>query len=135
MSEADKIQVGGDHYKTGGEEHWNRIWRLYGRGYFVGCITKYVERYHLKNGKQDLEKAQHFLQKLIELEYGVKDRPEYEDQVKPDNLNTMKAEGFWGDGSNHYRCMKCKEYVRAGSWREAEEIHGDCAGAGYVKQD
>jgi hypothetical protein len=49
------------------------MWRLYGRGYFVGCATKYVERYHLKNGKQDLEKAMHFLQKLIELEYGAKE--------------------------------------------------------------
>jgi hypothetical protein len=44
------------------------MWRLHGRGYFVGCITKYVERYHLKNGVQDLEKAKHFLEKLIELE-------------------------------------------------------------------
>lgn len=65
---ANSRQVGGDHYKKGGEEHWDRIWRLYGRGYFVGCITKYVERYHLKNGLQDLEKAKHFLEKLIELE-------------------------------------------------------------------
>lgn len=69
MSVNDK-QVGGSHYQhdDGGEQHWDRQWRLYGRGYFVGCITKYVERYHLKNGIQDLEKAQHFLQKLIELE-------------------------------------------------------------------
>lgn len=65
---ANERQVGGNHYKKGGEEHWDRQWRLYGRGYFVGCITKYVERYHDKNGVQDLEKAQHFLEKLIELE-------------------------------------------------------------------
>lgn len=67
MSANDK-QVGGNHYKKGGEEHWDRQWRLYGRGYFVGCITKYVERYHEKNGVQDLQKAQHFLEKLIEVE-------------------------------------------------------------------
>lgn len=65
---ANNRQVGGNHYKTGGEEHWDRQWRLYGRGYFIGCITKYVERYHEKNGLQDLQKAQHFLEKLIELE-------------------------------------------------------------------
>lgn len=65
-------QVGGTHYQTGGEEHWDRIYRLYGRGYFVGCATKYIERYHLKNGKQDLEKAIHFLEKLKELEYPEK---------------------------------------------------------------
>lgn len=65
---ANERQIGGSHYKKGGEEHWDRQWRLYGRGYFVGCITKYVERYHEKNGIQDLEKAKHFLDKLIELE-------------------------------------------------------------------
>lgn len=72
MSEANKRQIGGSHYKSkdGGEEHWDRVWRLYGPGYFVGCITKYVERYQDKNGVQDLEKAAHFLQKLIELEKG-----------------------------------------------------------------
>lgn len=66
---ANERQVGGNHYKQdGGEEHWDRQWRMNGRGYFVGCITKYVERYHNKNGIQDLEKAHHFLEKLIELE-------------------------------------------------------------------
>lgn len=67
MSANDK-QIGGNHYKKGGEEHWDRQWRLFGRGYFIGCITKYVERYHEKNGIQDLEKAKHFIEKLIELE-------------------------------------------------------------------
>ena len=42
MPTANDKQIGGDHYKKGGEEHWDRVWRLYGRGYFVGCITKYV---------------------------------------------------------------------------------------------
>jgi hypothetical protein len=68
---ANERQIGGNHYKKGGEEHWDRQWRLYGRGYFVGCITKYVERYHEKNGIQDLEKAKHFLDKLIELESAI----------------------------------------------------------------
>ena len=66
---ANSKQVGGEHYDKTGEQHWDRIYRLYGRGYFIGCATKYAERYHLKNGKQDLEKSIHFLQKLIELEY------------------------------------------------------------------
>ena len=77
---ANEKQVGGGHYKevaerANGEQHWDRIYRLYGRGYFVGCATKYIERYHLKNGRQDLEKAIHFLEKLIELEY-PKDTPQ-----------------------------------------------------------
>jgi hypothetical protein len=70
VPKANERQVAGDHYKQkdGSEEHWDRVWRLYGPGYFVGCITKYVERYHKKNGVQDLEKARHYLDKLIELE-------------------------------------------------------------------
>ena len=69
---ANDRQVGGAHYKRGGEEHWDRMWRLHGRGYFVGCITGYVERYPWKNGIEDLEKAAHFLQKLLELERAEK---------------------------------------------------------------
>ena len=72
MSANDR-QIGGGHYQQGGEQHWDRIWRIYGRGYFVGCATKYIERYHLKNGIQDLEKAIHFLEKLIELEKASKE--------------------------------------------------------------
>ena len=68
MSEANKVQIGGDHYHKGGEQHWDMIWRLHGAGYFVGCITKYVLRYQDKNGAEDLHKARHFLDKLIELE-------------------------------------------------------------------
>lgn len=69
IMKANDKQVGGQHYKTDGEQHWDRIYRLYGRGYFVGCATKYLERFHLKNGKEDLEKAIHFIEKLKELEY------------------------------------------------------------------
>lgn len=67
-SSADDKQVGGSHYKHGGEEHWSRMYRMFGPGYFIGCITKYVERYQYKNGYEDLLKAQHFLEKLLELE-------------------------------------------------------------------
>lgn len=87
---ANERQVGGDHYKrTGGEEHWDRIWRLYGRGYFVGCITKYVERYQLKNGMRDLEKAQHFLQKLMELE--ARDQGSYATQTEWNRGNGLMS--------------------------------------------
>lgn len=66
---ANSEQVGGNHYKVlRGEEHWDRVWRLFGSGYFIGCITKYVERYKSKNGIEDLQKARHFINKLIELE-------------------------------------------------------------------
>lgn len=57
------------HYKDEGtKQHWDRMWEMYREAWFVGNITKYVERYRKKNGIKDLEKAQHYLQKLIELE-------------------------------------------------------------------
>lgn len=73
---ANDRQEGGDHYKIygkdGAEQHWDRVWRIYGPevayAYFCGAITKYVERYRLKNGVEDLKKARHYLDKLIELE-------------------------------------------------------------------
>lgn len=71
---ANSYQHGGDHYKQpdGGEEHWDRVWRLWGPGYFVGNITKYAERCMLKDGVQALRKCGHYVAKLIELlESGV----------------------------------------------------------------
>lgn len=73
MSTANDRQEGGDHYRyVDGEQHWDRLVRLYGIDvayvYFVGNITAYVERYRHKNGVEDLKKAKHYLEKLIELE-------------------------------------------------------------------
>ena len=72
-SNANDYMVGGDHYrKKGGQQHWDRVVQLFGwpgaRAYFVGNVTAYVERYAEKDGIKDLEKAIHYLQKLIELE-------------------------------------------------------------------
>ena len=66
---ANSYQCGGNHYSKGGnEQHWDRMWRLYREAWFVGNVTKYVERYRKKDGVKDLEKAKHYLEKLIELE-------------------------------------------------------------------
>lgn len=82
-SEANQRQVGGEHYKVGGEEHWDRVARL-GLNYFQACATKYIERYNKKGGIQDLEKAQHYLQKLIEIERAKLDKvlPPLESEVR-----------------------------------------------------
>lgn len=66
MSEANKKQVAGDHYKTT-IQHWDYV-IANDLDYFQAQITKYVTRYKKKNGLQDLYKAQHFLEKLIEIE-------------------------------------------------------------------
>jgi hypothetical protein len=66
MNKANERQVGGKHYK-GGIEHWDYI-LANDIPYIEAQIIKYVERHTKKNGIQDLEKAQHFLEKLIEVE-------------------------------------------------------------------
>ena len=52
--------------------HWDRLIRKYGwpraKLYFIGQITKYIERHEKKNGIKDLEKGLHFYQKLLEEE-------------------------------------------------------------------
>lgn len=65
-SEAAARQVGGDHYKTE-IQPWDYIVSNK-MGYLEGNIIKYVSRYKNKNGLEDLLKAQHYLEKLIEEE-------------------------------------------------------------------
>lgn len=103
---ANDRQVGGDHYNKEGEQHWDRIYRLYGRGYFVGCATKYIERYHLKNGKQDLEKAIHFIQKLMELEYPLTEEAPYPNERpivnKLRKAVRLQEEAYEGEATRAY---------------------------------
>ena len=65
---AKTIQVGGDHYKSCAIQPVEYI-HANGMGYCEGAVIKYVTRHKNKNGRQDLEKAIHFLQLLIEMEY------------------------------------------------------------------
>ena len=59
-------QVGGDHYQMPIQPvefiHKN------GLGFIVGNVVKYVVRYKQKNGIEDLKKASHYLDMLIEME-------------------------------------------------------------------
>ena len=65
---ANEIQVGGDHYKQGQRaeyQHWDMAIDLK-LPYLEGVATKYLDRHGSKNGRQDLEKAIHYTQKLRE---------------------------------------------------------------------
>lgn len=65
MSEANKTQVGGNHYRAE-IQHWDFILDNFGPGYLIGCATKYLARWRKKNGLEDLEKARHYTVKLLE---------------------------------------------------------------------
>lgn len=62
-------QVSGNHYKDCGIQpieyiHANDL------DYFQGNVVKYVTRHRDKNGKADIEKAIHYLELILELQYG-----------------------------------------------------------------
>jgi hypothetical protein len=64
-------QEGGDHYKDMAIQpveyiHANNL------GYFEGCVIKYISRWRKKNGLEDLRKARHVIDLLLELELDKK---------------------------------------------------------------
>ena len=61
-------EVGGNHYKDMVIQPIEFITKN-GLGFCVGNIIKYVCRKKKKNGKEDLLKAKHYIDLLIELEY------------------------------------------------------------------
>jgi hypothetical protein len=65
-AEANTRQIGGHHYGLSEYQHWDIV-AEFDLDYFQGQITKYTMRHKKKNKLEDLKKAQHFLQKYIEL--------------------------------------------------------------------
>lgn len=63
---ANTVQVGGDHYKKNPIQPWDYIVSN-DLGYLEGNVVKYVSRWKDKGGRQDLEKAKHYLDKLLEV--------------------------------------------------------------------
>ena len=67
---AKDIQIGGNHYNKYAIQptefiHKNNI------GFVQGNILKYIIRYKDKNGIEDLKKAKHYIDLLIEMDYGT----------------------------------------------------------------
>lgn len=60
-------QVGGSHYKDMAIQP-AKFAHANGLPYIEGCIVKYVCRWREKGGIQDLEKARHYIDLLIEFE-------------------------------------------------------------------
>lgn len=72
MSALD-TQIGGGHYREGSIQPVQYI-EANGLGFLEGCVVKRLTRHGRSTGKgqQDIEKAIHELQLLLELRYGVK---------------------------------------------------------------
>ena len=62
---AKDYQIGGSHYKNKGIQPIEYI-MTNGLGFCEGNVIKYVSRWRDKNGLDDLLKAKHYLEFLIE---------------------------------------------------------------------
>lgn len=61
----NKKQIAGNHYSKHTIQPWDII-EEYNLDYWAGNVIKYVLRSKDKNGKEDLEKALHYLESMIE---------------------------------------------------------------------
>lgn len=161
---ANDTQIGGDHYKHGGEEHWDRAWRL-DYDCFQYIITKWVERWRNKDGIQDLRKARHAIDKYIEVaehqeaenfphnmvgltlgDIHLK-RPEYPDGPEgqavapPDHREVNSTYKFTYEGGtrdiDEWTCKLCSEHLWLQRGYQPESVH-ECpaeATRAYVDQD
>ena len=63
-----ETQEGGDHYRKFPIQPIQYI-IANGIGFLAGNVIKYVTRYRSKNGAEDIRKAIHYLQLILEFEY------------------------------------------------------------------
>ena len=76
--------TGPGHYKDKPLQVWDYV-IANNLGYLEGNVVKYVSRWRQKGGVEDLRKAKHYIEKLIEVESG---------QVAPDTAAdaTLRAQ-------------------------------------------
>ncbi len=65
LSMKNKIQIGGNHYKDMKIQPVDYITQN-GLSYLEGNVVKYVSRWRKKGGMEDLRKAKHYVEMLIE---------------------------------------------------------------------
>lgn len=70
-NKADDLQVGGDHYKGMGVQPWAAMesWMTPEQfaGFLRGNAIKYLARCDVKGGIDDVKKARHYIDKLVEV--------------------------------------------------------------------
>jgi len=65
-----EAQIGGNHYKDRFEIEPAEFILKNNLDFPTGSVIKYVLRHQFKNGKEDLEKAKHYIDMLIAKYYG-----------------------------------------------------------------
>ena len=71
MSTANATQIGGNHYASKAVQPWDAMQAWMSReefaGYLRGNVLKYMARCNDKGGIEDVQKARHYIDKLIEV--------------------------------------------------------------------
>jgi len=69
---ADDMQIGGEHYRSKTIQPWDAMqsWMTpeQFKGFLWGNVIKYISRWQDKGGVEDLLKARHYMDKLIEVQ-------------------------------------------------------------------
>lgn len=124
--EANKKQISGTHYKNNTIQPWDFV-AANNLGYFEGSAIKYITRWRSKGGIADIQKAIHFLEKLIELESVSKSNAFTGDVVaggtiyRPETISQRAAMGFTSPS-------KVDEYARdtyrppSDFWQELNKV-------------
>ena len=71
MTTANATQIGGNHYASKAIQPWDAMQAWMSReeftGYLRGNVIKYMARCNDKGGIEDVRKARHYIDKLIEV--------------------------------------------------------------------
>lgn len=74
VKESNLIQIGGDHYKNMAVQPWIAMesWMTPEQfnGFLRGNAIKYLARCDVKGGIEDIKKARHYINKLVEVNGG-----------------------------------------------------------------
>ncbi len=113
--QANDHQVGGDHYKGSGYQHWDMCADADLR-HQESAASKYIARWDLK-GKpiEDLEKSVHYVEKLIELESEQRRNPYQRAQAAREIMREYCDE-------NSYTGKKRDALLRLVTWRNSEDL-------------
>lgn len=112
----DKIKP--DHYHKGGMDVISWMKMKYSpemvEGFLVGNILKYVTRYNVKNGIEDLRKAEEYLKRLIELKESGERITHYKDLSKMLEENTDEYVNLSKQKTIHpFNCKLCVNFGNA----------------------
>lgn len=86
-------QTGGSHYKDQKIQPVEYI-HANGIGFMEGSAIKYLSRHKKKNGRQDVEKALHFCELILDLEYPNPPNKEDPLSVKPLKIDASTEKGW-----------------------------------------